>query len=115
MDLLFFMLLGHYLGDFALQSDHMAEGKPHSLHILTVHVLTYTVTLGVVLGAGLALTGQPLLTGTFGVALAAVFAEHWLQDWLKPKILNRGKQGWFIDQALHLIVLYAVRLIAFPG
>ena len=115
MDLLFFMLLGHYLGDFALQSDHMAEGKLRSAKILTIHVLAYTSTLGVVLGAGLVLNGQPVVTGTFGLALAAVFAEHWLQDWLKPRVLNRGKQGLFVDQGLHLMVLYAVRLIAFPG
>jgi hypothetical protein len=112
---MFFMLLGHYLGDFALQSDRMAEGKLISPATLTQHVLVYTVTLGITLAAGLALTGRSIPTAVFGIALAAVFLEHWLQDWLKPKVLNRGKQGLFIDQGLHLIVLFAVRLIAFPG
>ena len=115
MDIMFFLLLGHYLGDFAFQSDRMAQEKLVSLGTLTIHVLTYAVVLALALAVGLLTNGRPVLTATFALAVCVVLVEHWVQDWLKPRVLNRGKQGLFIDQALHLIVIYAVRLIAFPG
>ena len=58
LDLLFFLLLGHYLGDFALQSDKMAKYKGESVSVLSLHVLVYTSTLALLLAYGLSFRGD---------------------------------------------------------
>jgi hypothetical protein len=114
IDLLFFLLLGHFCGDFALQSDGMASRKNGSRSALTVHVLVYTLTLGVFLIIGLALNGYPSIFSlrTAGVLLV-VLAVHWLQDLIKSEKFNLSKQAFYIDQAIHLITLFAIRILFF--
>ena len=38
VDLLFYLLLGHFFGDFALQTDRVAAEKQGSIKVLTYHV-----------------------------------------------------------------------------
>jgi len=113
-DLLFFLILGHYIGDFALQSDRMAEFKPTSRTVLSQHVAVYTATLAAFLWLGLWLNGSDLFfTATTAVVLAFVYVEHWLQDLVKGWKFANGKQGFFFDQALHLIVIYLMRVLVY--
>ena len=113
-DLLFFLILGHYVGDFALQTDHMAQFKPKSRLVLTSHVTVYTLTLMAFLWLGLTLNGDDrfFTLTTLGVA-AFVYVEHWFQDLMKGTKLGNGKQGFFIDQALHLAVIYLMRVVVY--
>lgn len=107
----FWMLVGHALGDFALQSDWMVQNKnPRKykkkapdrrdliwLHVLTAHALIH--------GGAVALaTGSALL----GVAETVA---HWLIDYGK---CNRH-YGFHVDQFLHLgcKVVWALCWLAF--
>ncbi len=110
-DVLFFLLLGHIFGDFALQTDYMAVKKGSSKRVLSLHVLIYTVTVGIFWWLGKELAGsRDFPTLTQGLVLAALYVEHWLQDFIKTTKSNGEKQWLFADQALHLSVLYVIRM-----
>ncbi|MFQ5607881.1 MAG: DUF3307 domain-containing protein [Candidatus Zixiibacteriota bacterium] len=115
-DLLLFLLLGHYFGDFALQSDNMARLKPTCVKTLTMHVLIYTLSIAACLYAGLILSGSSaFFTSITGAALAFIFVEHWTQDFIKGRRYGKGNQSFYLDQGLNVLVLFAVRLIAYHG
>ncbi len=117
IDLLFFLILGHFCGDFALQSDRMAALKRTSLDALTIHVTLYTVTIASFLAIGLFLQNSLDLLfnlATVGV-LVFIFVEHWLQDWLKAKRFNESRQAYYLDQAIHALILFAVRIFVYNG
>jgi hypothetical protein len=109
MDLMWFLLLGHLTGDFALQSDHMAQRKGTSIAVLTAHVIVYTLCIAVglygfrlcvgVWGAGTALTG---------LLLALLFSVHWAQDFIKSRYFH-SRQAFYVDQTLHVLQLFALR------
>jgi len=111
-DLLFFLLLGHFLGDFALQSDLVAQQKPHSRLMLTYHVAYYTLIITLSLIVGLLVNNQEgFFTGMTVAVLIFVFVTHWLQDLIKGLKFNGTKQAFFVDQALHILVLFAIRIL----
>jgi len=115
LDPLFYLILGHYFGDFALQTDRMAKDKQHSKSTLTLHVFIYTVTVAVFLFLGLTINGdweQHFNLLTLGV-FAIVLVEHWIQDKIKGSRFNGSKQGFYLDQGFHLVMLYIVRIVLF--
>ena len=111
-DLLFFLLLGHFIGDYALQTDRMVKSKGTSALALSWHVLIYTLTIAVFWWLGRMLNGE---RGFFGLTewliLAGLYVEHWLQDYYKSVHSNGSQQAYYIDQALHLGVLYLIRIV----
>jgi hypothetical protein len=111
-DVLFFLLLGHFVGDYAFQSDRMAQNKGLSLAVLSQHVLIYTVTVGVFWWIGKLLNQEKhfLSWATAGV-LTGIYLLHWLQDFLKSRLINGGKQSYYVDQAIHVTLLYLVRIL----
>lgn len=110
-DVLFFLLLGHVFGDYALQTDYMAKTKGTSKAVLSLHVLVYTITIGVFWWLGKMLTGTAeFFTLTHMLVLTVLYVQHWLQDYVKTAKTNGGKQGFFIDQALHIAALYIIRM-----
>ncbi len=113
-DLLFFLLLGHIVGDFALQSDRMAATKGDSKAVLAWHVTVYTVCIALSLWLGLYFNGQSnffsLMTP---VVLASLWVVHWLQDLTKVSHFNGTKQAFFVDQAIHLLQLYVIRIFIY--
>ena len=115
-DLLFFLLLGHYLGDFALQSDFMAQNKNKSKALLSWHVLIYTVTLALFLAYGLHLqNNDSFVSLTTLLVLVAVYLIHWIQDSIKSQKFNGSKQAYYVDQAIHVITLVVVRVYVYGG
>jgi hypothetical protein len=116
MDILFLLILGHLCGDYALQTDFMAEKKGKSLLVLSAHVLTYTVCLWLFF-IFYSILYQPHLYYKLSTLLflAFLYIEHWLQDYLKSRSQKCTKQTYYIDQVLHLAVLYAYRIFIFPG
>ena len=117
IDLLFFLLLGHFCGDFALQSDRMATRKRRSNGALIAHVALYTLTLGCFLAAGLYLQGsldQLFRPITIGV-IFFIFIEHWMQDWLKAGKYKDSRQAYYLDQALHVSILFIIRIFVYNG
>jgi hypothetical protein len=112
MNLFFWLVLGHLVGDWMLQSDWMALGKRQ--HFFSpaglVHYLTYTATISAILAidASSGVTFQAWLGFT-----VSVFLSHWLIDG------TQVVQGWMhylgqrdqtlvrlmVDQTLHLLTL----------
>ncbi len=116
LDLLFFMILGHYCGDFALQTDRMAREKGNSYGILTAHVLLYTIVLAAFIALGMFYNGyNGFFSLTTLLVLLAVFFIHWIQDHIKARRFNGNKQAYYFDQAMHILVLLAVRMFVFNG
>lgn len=115
-DLLFFLLLGHYIGDFALQSDKMVLNKRGSKAFLSLHVLLYTATLALFLAYGLDLhENRSFMSLTTLLVLAAVYVVHWIQDFVKSQTFNGSKQAYYVDQSIHLITLFIVRIYIYGG
>lgn len=111
LDLLWFLLLGHIFGDFAFQSDETVLLKRTSNRTLTLHVLLYTLTIALFLFVGLAyVKNEQFFTLLTAMILAAIFVEHWVQDLLKERRFSGSKQSFYFDQALHVLVLFAVRI-----
>ena len=115
MDVLFFLLLGHFCGDYALQSDKTADKKKSSLIALTTHVIIYTLCIWIFIMAysflynpGIYLRAATLLF------MVILFAEHWIQDLIKGRITDCSRQMHFVDQILHIAVLYIYRIFFFP-
>lgn len=114
MDVLFFLLLGHFCGDYAIQTDNIAQKKKKSRFLLSYHVLTYIICLWIFLAiySFLYQSGLYLETGVL-LFLAILYVEHWLQDFIKSRINRRDKQLYYIDQLLHIIMLYIFRIFIY--
>lgn len=116
VDLLFFLLMGHFLGDFALQSDRVAARKQQSKKVLTYHVVLYTSVIMFAIFIGLLYNGSmAFFTVTTLAVFAVVFVAHWIQDYLKAFKFNGTKQAFYFDQAVHVLVLFAIRIFAYNG
>ena len=95
MDTLFWLLAGHFIGDFPFQSEWMAREKGRSWEVNGYHALVYTATLFVVAAIGnVALPPQALLV---------FLLSHFLIDPLKAR-WGIIPSIW-IDQLLHLAVI----------
>jgi hypothetical protein len=115
-DLLFFLVMGHVCGDFALQSDKMARMKRTSLATLTVHVAVYTATIAAsLLAAFLFADVVSIMSWVTLPVLAFIFVEHWIQDYVKVNGPSTSKQSFYVDQVIHLLVLFAIRLTVYHG
>lgn len=92
MTTLWWLLVGHFVADYPLQTDFIAQRKSRLnsiravpwYYVLTGHAATHAAAVGLV-------TGSPLLS-------AFELAAHWLIDAAKC-------EGWtsiHVDQALHV-------------
>jgi hypothetical protein len=114
MDILFLLILGHLFGDYAFQTDSMATQKKHSLLMLTYHVAVYVICIW----AAFAVYAELYQPGLFFnwitlIFLVILFVQHWLQDFLKSRYNNGSKQTYYLDQVLHLAMLYVYRIFIF--
>jgi len=112
MDLIIFLLIGHYMGDYGLQSDRMASMKRSSPATLTLHVFTYTITIILAFALYWVLERFDAPPSYRVLVLLAVilFVTHWAQDFVKSRI-NGPKQLYYVDQSLHIILLVVFRYI----
>lgn len=114
MDLIMYLLLGHFVGDFALQSDHMAQRKSNSKTTLSLHVLIYVLVIAMVLLLYSIVTqSYQFFTWIVMVFLSVLFLVHWAQDYLKGHVLPKTKQMYYLDQILHISLLYVLRLLVY--
>jgi hypothetical protein len=114
MDILFFLILGHLIGDYALQTDYMASHKKNSRAILTRHVVIYAASVWAMIAAYSFLYRPGLFIKLATIIFVAVlFIQHWLQDFIKNRYNNGSKQWYYIDQVLHLVILFAYRIFIF--
>ena len=106
-----FLLLGHLIGDYLLQTRWMAMNKSKQWLPLTVHCLIYTIVL---IGSS-GLYGAVLPIG----AIALIFVSHLFLDrrtfvvWWVRHIMGTpdAESSWLTivcDQVFHLIILGVV-------
>jgi len=111
MDSMWFLFLGHILGDYAFQSDTIAKQKGSSPRLLILHIAIYTLTLALTYIIGLNLTGRTVeLTLIPFIAFTGILIIHGLQDGIKARYFSYSRQAYYIDQAVHIIQLYVLRL-----
>jgi hypothetical protein len=114
MDILFLLILGHLIGDYALQTDYMAAEKKNSKLVLSYHVAVYVLCIWAAFIA-YSLIYRPGFFISFPTIgfLVVLFGQHWLQDYLKGRYNNGSKQLYYFDQVLHLIMLYLYRILIY--
>ncbi|WP_153731680.1 DUF3307 domain-containing protein [Sporosarcina obsidiansis] len=108
MNLFTYLLLGHLVGDYLLQSSWMAMNKADKLFPLLTHcsIYTFSVSTAVIIG------GFPLPI----IAVVIIFISHvWLDKrifvvWWTKKIMGvkQPEGNWLLimtDQTFHLLVL----------
>jgi hypothetical protein len=105
------LLVGHLIGDYLLQTRWMAEKKGQKWLPLLVHSLVYTLVV-----SGLALLAKGLSIG----AIAMIFLSHVFLDrrrfinfWAE-KINGTGNIDWLkvmLDQSWHIIILAIATVI----
>lgn len=112
MNTFIWLLLGHLLGDWVLQSGWMARDK--RLGIVTwagtVHFVIYTATILVALWLA---HRRPIAPEVFLASGLLIFASHWLIDatglvrhWMRIYGQGDGESvRLVVDQTLHLLVL----------
>lgn len=106
----YYLLLGHLIGDFVLQTDKMAENKGRYLKWNLLHVLVVTLCTFV-------------FSYTFGTLLLAMVllngVIHFIMDYYKNKIcriLHMSElSGFLFDQLIHIILLYIISQTAVYG
>lgn len=102
-----YLLIGHLIGDFLLQTTWMAQNKSKKWLPLLVHVSVYTLVVGILGYAS---------GGLSPAALALVFLSHVFLDrktfvafWVrKVQKVQNNEQPWLLimaDQIFHIIIL----------
>lgn len=111
MDSMWFLIFAHFLGDYAFQTDRMAQCKGKHLPCLLVHTAIYALTIGLVYYFGSTMTGKPVETPLrLLAACGGIFLLHAAQDFIKARWFSCSRQIYYLDQALHVIQLFAIRL-----
>lgn len=102
MNQLLWLLAGHFIGDFAFQSEWMASQKGSSWELNAYHAATYTAAMLMASGIGGFYLSPAIL--------ALFFVSHFLIDPLKAR-WNIVKHIW-LDQSLHfLVILFALWIL----
>ena len=115
MSLFDWLLMGHLVGDFLLQTEGMAEGKAQSWPWMLKHIGLYMTVMTAVIGA-YALTHQvPLwlvlvvllfIAGTHIVLDRRQFTQGWMR--LVRVSADHPWMPTVVDQVFHLLVLAVV-------
>ncbi len=113
LQLILAIIIGHWIGDYVLQTESMAVNKSKSNKWLTIHVGAWTFGLAVVV-----IPFSGLVSIWLWVLLMGVL--HWIQDYITSRIntyfLKKKWQKLFwlaigTDQMLHyLIMFYTINL-----
>jgi hypothetical protein len=104
--LLIILIIAHFIADFYLQSENMAENKKESTKVLLAHCAIYAVIFALV--NGVFIEGKFALLATLIIAIS-----HLIVDFIKIKVDNKNEKYsvWFytftFDQILHIGVITA--------
>lgn len=98
MNNIILLLITHFIGDFILQTDHMALNKSKSNYILFLHCLVYSLCF--------LYFGLPFAMITFGTH----FATDYFTSRINSYFWINYKRHWFFvgigaDQLIHTITL----------
>ena len=115
MEIFWRLVLGHLIGDFTLQTNHIAGWKRTSLTGMIVHCAIHPVIYSVLLWKYMGLTwlsiGRVAFTGW--VCVFIIFAAHFVEDqWRVWSVLRRNAPDntffYVWDQVIHYAVLFAM-------
>ena len=104
--LLILQLIAHFISDFTLQPERMANDKNKSgfkSKLLKWHILITFIT------AWLFSFQVNFVLGAFAIAVL-----HWVEDGIKKYIKNSntiGRYSFFIDQIIHIAIIIVVVLV----
>lgn len=122
MNLFTWLLLGHFVADWLLQSDWMAIGKRRGLLTLPglVHYLVYTAVLLLILALVAPHCRTPIHLITNGTL---IFISHWIIDganvvqwWMRAAgQRDQTMVRVMVDQTFHLLVLGGVSVWCLAG
>lgn len=112
MSLFDWLLVGHLVGDFLLQSDNMAQNKGHHLRWMITHVGLYMVVITVILVAYE--LAHPLPLGWVAAAWFFLMITHVILDlrgfttrWMRFVGMSPD-HAWLpivVDQVFHILTL----------
>ena len=74
------LMLVHFISDFLLQNDYMAQNKSRNFNILSLHSLVYSLPF--------------LVFGNF-YFVCFLYTTHWMIDGITSKITSRLFGKWF--------------------
>ncbi len=98
MEDLLWIILAHYIADYPLQGDFLAQTKGKYWYSLLAHSIIYGLTIALTLK----------LLGLFAIWKAVVLvASHMIIDYKKATAKNKDKSlttYLYIDQALHIAI-----------
>jgi dolichyl-phosphate-mannose--protein O-mannosyl transferase len=115
MSLFDWLLVGHLVGDFLLQTDGMARYKEENWSWMLRHVGMYLVVMTVLLGVYV--LGHPVSLWAVGAMLLFIGGTHIVLDrrtftlWWMCRIGVSSDLNWLsivTDQVFHILVLAAV-------
>lgn len=100
-----FLLLAHYLADFPLQGEFLANMKGKNGYLLMCHVLIYSLTVGAFLH----------FLGLYADwKLFALIISHTLIDYWKCRYAPKETAlttALYIDQTAHLLILWLLATV----
>jgi hypothetical protein len=115
MSLFDWLLVGHLVGDFLLQTDGMARYKAQSWPWMLRHVGTYLALMAVLVG--IYVLNHPVPLWVVGAVLLFIGGTHIILDrrtftlWWMRRIGISADLTWLsivVDQVFHLLVLAVV-------
>ena len=115
MSLFDWLLVGHLVGDFLLQTDSMARYKAESWSWMLKHVGIYLAVMVVVVGAYA--MNHPVPLWVMGAALFFIGGTHIILDkraftlWWMRRLGASSDLTWLLvvaDQVFHILVLVVV-------
>lgn len=106
------LIFGHFLADFTLQTNFIAEGKRRKFWILLVHVFTHPVCylplLWPYLNDTWKVIGGVTINGWGAIGIVTVL--HFIEDYFRVTMVNRGWRDntlfYLWDQGVHILCLW---------
>lgn len=101
------LLIGHLIGDFLLQSSWMAKNKAVKWLPLLAHVAVYTAVVGIfgVMSGGLSAAAIALIVLSHLILDRRTFVSFWVRH---VQTAKGAEQAWLCimaDQIFHIIIL----------
>ena len=111
MGLFDWLLVGHFVGDFILQTRWMAKKKATQILPLTTHSLVYTITIALLalIAGGLSWWGIGLIFIGHLILDQRAFVDYW-----GAKVNGNTNIDWLkitLDQSWHILILALATLI----
>lgn len=111
MGLFNWLLVGHFVGDFILQTRWMADKKAKELMPLIIHSAVYTITIALfsLLANGLSWWGIGLIFICHLILDQRAFVDFWA-----VKVNGNTNIDWLkitLDQSWHILILALATLI----